>query len=812
LLAQLAGAAVFSKIDCNSGFYQIKLAEKSMLLTCFTMPFGRFVYQRLPQGLSSSSEVYQARMHEILDGADGALCLVDDVLIYGVDQAQHDARLRTVLDRLCHANVTLNDKCECSRSKLKWAGYIISGSGVQADPDRVKAIVDMQPPTNVTEVRCFLGMLNQFAKFTADLAERSAPIRDLLHKDRAWVWDAVHQKSFDAVKQAIITAPVLALYDAAKPTIVSADSSSYGLGSVLLQQQPDKSWRPVTYASRSLTEVERRYAQIEKECLALTWACERLADYLVGIRFTLQTDHKPLITLLSSRRALDDVPPRIQRMRIRLMRFDYLVQYTPGAQLGAADTLSRFPLQHQPPLVDQSDVVEQYVSTVIDALPVTDVMLRKAIDATTTDDVLQQVAAFCSTTWPVTADALSTDVRPFWHSRENITVQNGLLLYGSRIIVPSSLRHETMIALHAGHLGVAKCRSKARQSVWWPKIGADIDKYVNSCQTCQHYARDRAEPLLSTSLPALPWQKVATDLFELNGLNYIVVVDYYSRYIEYARLPSATSAAVILALQSIFARHGIPMLCVSDGGPCYSSSEFETFAGNYGFEHQRSSPRFSQANGAAERAVQTVKSILRKADDPFLAMLSYRTTPVLDGYSPAQLLMGRQPRSTVPTTPDVLQPRTPDANAVRLHDQSIKTSQAANYNRRHSAKNGRVWAVGDRVWVKDANTEAAVTKVLPFRSYQLRTTAGTFIRRNGRALRVPLPPKAQSSTPPMTSPTEASTPSTTTRYRLREQQLQPKTSLIRQQPSSDQRRSRLLTPTVVTRSGRQSRQPQRMNL
>jgi hypothetical protein len=160
------------------------------------------------------------------------------------------------------------------------------------------------------------------------------------------------------------------------------------------------------------------------------------------------------------------------------------------------------PLPHQPPLVDQSDVVEQYVSTVID-----DVMLREAIDATTTDGVLQQVAAFCSTTWPVNADALSADVRPFWHSRDIITVQNGLFLNGSRIIMLSSLRHETMVAFHAGHLGVVKCRSKARQSVWWPKIGIDIDRYVNSCQTCQHYARDRAEPLLSVSLPVLPWHE-----------------------------------------------------------------------------------------------------------------------------------------------------------------------------------------------------------------------------------------------------------------------------------------------------------------
>jgi hypothetical protein len=185
LLARLTGAKVFSKLDCNSGFHQIPLSHESQLLTTFTTPFGRWCYTRIPFGISSASEVFSKKMADILNSQDNALHLVDDVLIYGKDQAEHDTRLREVLDRFRRAKVTLNEKCEFSKSRIKWAGHIISGDGVSADPDRLSAILNMPPPTDVSAVRCFLGMVNQMAKFSSSLADLSAPIRDLLRKDRA---------------------------------------------------------------------------------------------------------------------------------------------------------------------------------------------------------------------------------------------------------------------------------------------------------------------------------------------------------------------------------------------------------------------------------------------------------------------------------------------------------------------------------------------------------------------------------------------------------------------------------------------------
>ena len=197
---------------------------------------------------------------------------------------------------------------------------------------------------------------------------------------------------------------------------MAADASSYGLGSVLSQRQSDDSWRPVCFASRSLTDVECRYAHTEKECLELTWACEKFVDFLVGflvgIHFTLHTDHKPLISLLSSNKALDDVPPRIQRLRIRLMRFYFKITFVPGIKLNTADALSRLPLDNQPVLIDSSDVIEHYVSAATDALPLKYVAIEKIKTAMTADATLKLVTTYCANTWPSIKN-LSADIIPY---------------------------------------------------------------------------------------------------------------------------------------------------------------------------------------------------------------------------------------------------------------------------------------------------------------------------------------------------------------------------------------------------------------
>jgi len=228
-----------------------------------------------------------------------------------------------------------------------------------------------------------------------------------------------------------------------------------------------------------------------------------------------------------------------------------------------------------------------------------------------------------------------------------LTEEDGIVLRGNRLVIPRELHSEMLESLYTGHLGISKCRERARQTMWWPGMSTDIKEMISKCDICNVNKPQRIEPLITSQFPELPWQKLGTDLFTWKGSNYLLMIDYFSRYIEIAKLNSTTSASVINHLSSIFSRHGIPQILFSDNGPQYKSIEFSTFIKTYGFKHFTSSPRYPQANGEAERAVRTIKQLLSTSSDPYLALLAYRSSPLQNGYSPSELLMGRKLRTTM---------------------------------------------------------------------------------------------------------------------------------------------------------------------
>ena len=309
----------------------------------------------------------------------------------------------------------------------------------------------------------------------------------------------------------------------------------------------------------------------------------------IGPTFLIETDHKPLVPLLTTK-FLDSLPPRLICFRLRLACFSYTVQHVPGKLLYTADALSRAPTVPSPNSVIEE--VEEFVSSsVIAALPASANWLRIYSQAQKQDLTYEQIREFCITEWP-SKERISHELKPYWNIRGSFTLCEDLLLFNSRIVVPKVLQRKTLDKIHQGHQGIERCLLCIKYSVRWPGITSQLKQLIQNCGTCCKNARPRREFLLTTPLPEYPWQRIATDLFELH-----IVVDYFSRYPEISKLTTTTSTAVIVTMKAVFARHGIPEIVRSDNGPQYSSHEFTLFADSYGFQHSTSSTHYPQSNG-----------------------------------------------------------------------------------------------------------------------------------------------------------------------------------------------------------------------
>lgn len=685
-------------------------------------------------------------MTELLKDIEGVVAYMDDILVFAETAELHEERLQNTLDTLRKAGLKLNhDKCLLRQRRLSYLGHCIDEHGIQPDESKVQAITQLQPPNNVHELRRILGMIHYLGRYLPHLSDITKPLTDLLKTEVIWGWGTAQQEAFKRVKQLVTEAPVLAFYDVKRDTVVSADASSYGLGAVLLQSH-DGHLKPVAYCSRTMTDTEKRYAQIEKECLAAVWACEKFSKYLYGLdTFTLQSDHKPLIPLINSK-DIDSVPMRCQRLLLRMLRYNPTAEYVPGKQLVIADTLSRHPqLEMTRDVAELTSELEAYEEAVRDEWPVSPSKLDMIRQNTLKDDELRSVEHYVLGGWPQYSSEVPLKVKAFYSHRDQLTVSQGLVLYNNRIVIPKSMRMEILERIHDGHQGIVKCRERAQCSVWWPGISKNIQERVSTCNVCQEIKpTQKREPLLCTPLPSRPWEKVAADICHFNNKNFLVVVDYFSRYIEIAHLNNMSTETTIASLKNIFARWGCPVELITDNGPQFTGTVFAHFAKAFDFRHTTTSPHYAQANGEAERAVQTAKWILRQAD-PALALLSYRATPLqATGASPSQLMLGRQIRSTLPTLEANLQPAWPDFQKVRQQDDLAKLRYSHAYDSRYKARPLPELQPGTRVLVKLDNergwtkSASVVRKHHTPRSYIVQTENGE-LRRNRHHLRPILP-------------------------------------------------------------------------
>ena len=534
-LAKLGECNIMTKLDANSGYWQMPLDEESQLKATFITPFGRFCPARGPFGLSSMQEIFNKRLDKIISGLPGVVKSTDDFLVTGRDMTEHDAHLRGLLNRLSDHGVTLNPaKCEFRQTTIDFLGHNISPAGIKPLSTKVDALLHFRTPENITELRRFFGMAQQLSKFTPELARASEPLRGLLSTKNSWVWTDNHEVAFQKTKQVLTKAPILAHYDVNKPTKLRTDGSLLNGIAAVLYQQHGNLWKPVEFASRYLSDAEKNYHNIEIEMLAVTWGCEKMSKYLHGLpHFIIQTDRKPLMPILNYK-PLAEMTPRIQRMRMRLLKFSFSAEYVKGKELADADALSRAPWSKA---TKEDEIVEQeiatHVETVVSNIPASEPCMVEIQNETSADTTLQDLRHMINQGWPATIRECPEHIRPFWHCQQDLTVAKGLILKGSQIVIPASMRRDMLDRLHEGHLSMDKCKRRARQCIYWPNMNNQIEQKIRQYGECSKLLQSKpAEPLLPHVCPAKPWQKVGSDLFHWAGKMYVIIVDYFSLWPE----------------------------------------------------------------------------------------------------------------------------------------------------------------------------------------------------------------------------------------------------------------------------------------
>nr|XP_034840382.1 uncharacterized protein LOC117996432 [Maniola hyperantus] len=730
MASNLSGAKYFSKCDAKNGFWMIRLDESSSKLCTFSTPYGRYRFLRMPFGINCAPEIFHNEMDKIFK-MEGVEVFIDDILIWGRTKEEHDIRLKEVMKRAVNSGIKFNkNKCVFSASQVTFLGHIFSSKGISPDKNRISAIENMQKPADKKGLERFLGVTNYLSRFIPRYSELSAPLRELLGQNNNFEWSDYHDRAFNLLKAKISSAPVLKYYNPEEAVTVSVDASARGLGACLLQ-----GGRPVAYAARTLTATEQRWAQIEKELLAIVFGCTRFHQYIYGHdNVTVESDHKPLEAIF--KKSLNEAPARLQRMLLKLQQYCIKIQYKPGKMLFIADTLSRAATE-QGTDEDVCKEVMIHLNTLYDNVEATPEMLNKIREETGKDGTLTAVGLYYKNGWPDNKRDTDIAVRQYWMVRSELHRVKGILFRNNRVVIPTSLRKDMLKRIHEGHMGVEKCQRRARDVMWWPGMSTDIQHTVQACDTCQrHRAANPREPLQPHPVPDLPWEVLAADIFELRDKYYLVVVDYYSKFVEVLALPNMMSSSVINVLKDIFSRFGIPSILKTDNAGQFSSEQFKSFTNTWGFTHVTSSPLYPRSNGLAERNVRTIKDLMRKSyesgEDWKLALLNFRNTPLSgEKWSPAQLLMSRRLNTRLPSSTSQLKPKAVSPQAM-LDKRSQRIAQYKSYYDRGTknliplSENEPVRMRQNNEWVKSRVLRPAQGN----RSYWVQTENGAVYRRN----------------------------------------------------------------------------------
>lgn len=706
LLDQLGNAKVMSKLDLMSGYHQIRIKAEDTHKTAFRTRYGHYEFRVLPFGLTNAPATFMRLMNDIfrplLDKC--VLVFLDDILIYSRTPKEHAQHLRDVLAILReHKLYAKLSKCEFFLPEVEFLGHIVGADGIKTDPKKVKAILDWHTPRNTTEVRAFHGLASYYRKFIKNFSDLAAPLTSLTGTKTKFEWTPQAEESFQALKRAITSPPVLQPFrdDPTVLTRVTTDASDTAIGAELAQTR-EGIFFPVAFESRKLTAAERNYPTHERELLAVVNALKTWRHYLEGRRFVIVTDHNSLKYI--------QVQPSLSKRQAGwldlLQEFDFTVEYKPGKTNAVADALSR----------------RLHVISTVSTTPIRD----KIKTGYATDKLYQEVKA----------DMEASKGDPdFAFDVQGLLYNKAMGL--ERLYVPAipELRTQVLREAHdtplTGHLGCKKTQHLVSRNFWWPSMASDIADYVSTCDACQRHKSVNRKPmglLQSIPHPESKWDTVTLD--EIVSLPktksghdaLLVVVDKGSKMVRYAAIKETITAPQLAKVffDTVVCLFGIPKKIISDRGSKFTGHFWKELFKCCGTKLAMSTAYHPQTDGQTERANRTLEEMIRafvnhRHDDwdkhlPALEFAYNNSVNPSTGFTPFYLNYGRHPSFPLSLT----NPRTvtPNPTATRFVRQlqadyaeaTDRVKKAQEVQKKHADKRRRDYKfkIGDKVLVSTA--------------------------------------------------------------------------------------------------------------
>ena len=741
------GSKRFFKMDLTSGYHQVELSKEARKYFNFILPQGRFRYTVSPMGFVSSGDWFNSLTDRVIRGIPGIQKEVDDILGQAVDNTSLAAQLREILKRCDENNITLSKKKMEVGDDVHFAGFKVGVSGCRPDPNKIVALKNFKTPTTPTEVRSFLGAVNQMSCWWPDLSQHCTRLRKLIEKNVAWTWQPEHEEDFQKIKDLMSDSANLAPYDPKRKTELLTDASRLGLGFVLVQfDETSKRWRLIKAGSVALKRAQKNYPPIQLELLGLTWALQSCNHYLrAHPGFLVKTDHNPLVGLV--KRDIRDTSEKLQPLLEACARYNFKLEYIPGKKNKVADLLSRNPLWGDGPTVwDKCGRVLAFANAIMRIRE--DPRMAEILEAAASSTSYKE--AVKAKLDGLTADEVkklphqhgAREFQKWWDSIEVLDEKEDTILLrdGHRIIVPLAARKHILQLLHVPHMATSRTRKAASKRYFWVGMADEVKKMCEHCQSCRERGPSRPEEPIQMPIPKAaiePMEMLGLDIGQYAGIKYLICIDRYSGYPLVGKLgKSSSTKEVIKLLQGWFRTFGYAKRARHDDGPEFRD-KFVAWLKQVGCKSEVSSAYNPASNGLAEAGVKNVKALLKKCLDGKecfeTALAEFRVAPREDGYSPAELFYKRQVRGLLPELPKKL-----DVEAAEQARDKVQEEYTAQRQTRSSSKPLRM---GQRVWLQDQQSKkwniGGVIKSIRNggRSYVVETESGAAYLRNRRFIK-----------------------------------------------------------------------------